>query len=72
MDSSLDWKTNITPGGLWIRSAVGISHWDREMESEWVNEEDGGKEKERMEKGVKEEQRCALEGNNSLKKHQSI
>lgn len=26
MGSSLDWKTNITPGGLWIRSTLGISH----------------------------------------------
>lgn len=28
MGSSLDWKTNITPCGLWIRSGLGISHWD--------------------------------------------
>ena len=33
MGSSLDWKTNITPGALWIRSTLGISHWDGEMES---------------------------------------
>lgn len=33
MGSSVEWKTNVTPGGLWIRSTLGISHWDRGLES---------------------------------------
>lgn len=41
MGSSLDWKTNITPGALWIRSTLGISDGDRAPEREWGTKREG-------------------------------
>ena len=29
MGSPLEWKTNITPGGLWVRSTLEISHREK-------------------------------------------
>lgn len=49
MGSSLDWKTNITPSALWIRSTLGISHWDREMKSGRMSERRREEKRQRME-----------------------
>lgn len=66
MGSSLDWKTNITPGALWIRSTLGILDWDREMESEREKEVKKKKKKWRVEgRGEGGGERRALQGTNA-------